>query len=76
MEYITVPQESVRRGITPLRVQERTIRERIPGVIRLGNSWLIQMNMPTPVLCRKNNRRRPKTEEYASKLGNGAFCHE
>ncbi|GHU91519.1 hypothetical protein FACS1894202_13100 [Clostridia bacterium] len=62
MDYLTARQTAEKWGVSLRWVQELLKRERIPGVIRPGNEWLIPIDAIKPADRRANNRRQPKKE--------------
>ena len=65
MDYITIREVSEKWGVSTRAVTYQVVAGRIPGVIRVGNMWLLPKDAPKPEDMRKNNRRHPKKEEPA-----------
>ncbi|GHV36276.1 hypothetical protein FACS18949_15510 [Clostridia bacterium] len=63
MDYLTARQTAEKWGVSLRWVQELLKRERIPGVIRPGNEWLIPIDAIKPADGRVNNRRHPRKEK-------------
>ena len=48
MDYLTIKEAGEKWGISGRRVTHYCVDERIPGVIRKGNMWLIPANAEKP----------------------------
>ncbi|WP_417340834.1 helix-turn-helix domain-containing protein [Evtepia gabavorous] len=48
MEYMSCPEAAMKWGISERRVQRLCEDNRIPGVSKLGNMWLIPRNVDKP----------------------------
>lgn len=49
MEYMSCPEAAKKWGISERRVQRLCEDNRIPGVSKLGNMWLIPKNAKKPI---------------------------
>ena len=49
MEYMSCPEAAKKWGISERRVQRLCGDNRIPGVSKLGNMWLIPKNAKKPI---------------------------
>lgn len=47
-DYITVKDTALKWGISERRIQKLCEEDRIPGVIRLGHSWIIPRSAQKP----------------------------
>ena len=67
MEYMSCPEAAKKWGISDRRVQKLCEENRIPGVSRIGNMWLIPKNAEKPNDRRKKNVKNKNSE--TEKLG-------
>ena len=56
MEYMSCPEAAMKWGISERRVQRLCEDNRIPGVSKLGNMWLIPKDAVKPADRRRKNR--------------------
>jgi len=64
-DYITVKDAARTWNVTERQVIKYLAHERIPGAMKIGNTWLIPKDAQKPEDRRKYNCRRPKKEETA-----------
>lgn len=62
LDWITAQQAADKWGISTRRVQALCVKERIPGVTRVGKVWLIPKNAPKPLDSRYKNPSANTTE--------------
>jgi len=55
MEYMSCPEAAKKWGVSDRRVQKLCGENRIPGVSRIGNMWLIPKSAEKPRDLRKKN---------------------
>ena len=55
MEYLTTTEMSKKWGITSRRIAVLCEQERIVGVVKKGETWLIPYDAKKPADARKNN---------------------
>ena len=67
MEYMSCPEAAKKWGISDRRVQKLCEENRIIGVSRIGNMWLIPKNAEKPNDRRKKNVKNKNSE--TEKLG-------
>lgn len=67
MEYMSCPEAAKKWGISDRRVQKLCEENRISGVSRIGNMWLIPKNAEKPNDRRKKNVKNKNSE--TEKLG-------
>lgn len=58
MEYLSIRETAQKWGLSSRRIQVLCAEERIPGVFRIGNMWVIPANAEKP------NDARIKTGRY------------
>ena len=63
MEYMSCPEAAKKWGVSDRRVQKLCGENRIPGVSRIGNMWLIPKN------TEKQSDRRTKDARKKMKQG-------
>ena len=56
MEYMSCPEAAMKWGISERRVQRLCEDNRMPGVSKLGNMWLIPKDAVKPADRRRKNR--------------------
>lgn len=56
MEYMSCPEAAKKWGISERRVQRLCEDNRMPGVSKLGNMWLIPKDAVKPADRRRKNR--------------------
>lgn len=56
MEYMSCPEAAKKWGISERRVQRLCKDNRMPGVSKLGNMWLIPKDAVKPADRRRKNR--------------------
>ena len=61
MKYLSVTQTAERWGISTRRIQILCNEERIPGAVRIGNSWAIPDDAPKPADARIKSGKYIKT---------------
>lgn len=54
--YTTVKETAEKWGISERRIQKLCEEDRIPGVIRLGHSWIIPKTAPKPADLRRKQK--------------------
>lgn len=54
MEYVSVPEIAAEWGITARRVQVLCNQDRIPGVCRIGRTWIVPKEAQKPKDGRKS----------------------
>ena len=65
-DYITIKEAAEKWGVSTRAITYHVVAGRIPGVIKIGNMWLIPATAPKPEDLRKYNyRRQPKKKEDA-----------
>ena len=62
MEYMSAPQAAEKWGISERRVQILCSENRIPGVSKLGDMWLIPKNAEKPIDGRTKRGKEQKNE--------------
>ena len=62
MEYMSCPEAAMKWGISERRVQRLCEDNRIPGVSKLGNMWLIPKDTQKPADRRFKNTRIKEVE--------------
>lgn len=62
MEYMSCPEAAMKWGISERRVQRLCEDNRIPGVSKLGNMWLIPKDAQKPADRRFKNTRIKEVE--------------
>jgi excisionase family DNA binding protein len=60
MEYMSCPEAAKKWGISDRRVQKLCEENRIPGLSRIGNMWLIPKDAEKPIDQRTKTARRKK----------------
>ena len=65
MEYLTVQQTAEKWNVTPRWVQALIKQNRIGGVIRFSNIWMIPKDAEKPRDTRGDWHRKPKTNDGA-----------
>ena len=58
MEYLTIKEAAAKWKISGRMVTYYCVAERIPGVIRKGNMWLVPADAEKPVDERRKNGRK------------------
>lgn len=56
LEYISAPEAAKKWGISERRVQKLCEENRIPGVVKFGNVWLIPKDAEKPTDKRKKSK--------------------
>jgi len=57
MDYITIKEASEKWGVSTRAITYHVVAGRIPGVIRVGNMWMIPKDAPRPPDRRKREHR-------------------
>lgn len=58
MEYMSCPEAGKKWGISERRVQKLCEENRIPGVSRIGNMWLIPKDAEKPADSRRKENKK------------------
>lgn len=73
MQYISANEAAKKWGITIRRIQQLCSGNRIPGVTKMGRSWMIPANTPKPDDPRRARRTGGVFLPYAPLMSNVAF---
>ncbi len=72
MEYMSCPEAAKKWGISDRRVQKLCEENRIPGLSRIGNMWLIPKDAEKPIDQRtKTARRRLNSDKVLFSFARG-----
>ena len=62
MEYMSCPEAAIKWKISERRVQKLCEENRIPGVSKIGNMWLIPKDAKKPTDARKKKAKTFETD--------------